>query len=68
MRIVKGPCLIDIGTNPSPRASRRRAHKFNKTTETLSSKRSAAFYEKKRREFKIDKYGIKNIIMDDKKV
>jgi len=24
--------------------------------------------KKKRREFKIDKYGIKNIIMDDKKV
>ena len=26
MRIVKGPCLIDIGPNPSSRASRRRAH------------------------------------------
>jgi len=23
MRIVKGPCLIDIGPNPSPRASRK---------------------------------------------
>ena len=30
MRIVKGPCLIDIGPNPFPRASRRRAHKFIK--------------------------------------
>jgi len=37
LRIVKGPCLIDIGPNPSPCASRRRAHKFNKTTEARSS-------------------------------
>ena|GEM_PF-1522590 len=33
MRIVKDPCLINIGSNHSSRASRRRAHKFNKTTE-----------------------------------
>ena len=26
MRIVKGPCLIDIGPNPFLSASRRRAH------------------------------------------
>ena len=49
MRIVKGPCLIDIGPNPSPRASRRRAHKFNKTTETQSLQRkTTSFCEKKR--------------------
>jgi len=49
MRIVKGPCLIDIGPNPFPRASRRRAHKFNKTTERKSSQRKTlSFYEKRR--------------------
>mgnify|MGYP006317587843 CR=1 FL=1 len=41
MRIVKDPCLIDLGPNPSPRASRRRAHKFNKTTEAQGLQRKA---------------------------
>ena len=36
MRIVMGPCLIDIGPDPLPSASRRRAHRINKTTETQS--------------------------------
>ena len=49
MRIVKGPCLIDIGPNPFPRASRRRAHKFNKNTARKSSQRkTSSFYEKRR--------------------
>jgi len=49
MRIVKGPCLIDIGPNPFPRANRRRAHKFNKTTARKSSQRkTSSFYEKRR--------------------
>jgi len=35
--------------NPFPRASRRRAHKFNKTTERKSSHRkTSSFYEKRR--------------------
>ena len=44
MRIVKGPCLIDIDPNLPPRASRRRAHKFNKTTETQGLQRKAVPY------------------------
>ena len=52
MRIVKGPCLIDIGPNPFLSASRRRAHKFNKTTERKSSQRkTSSFYEKRRLDF-----------------
>ncbi len=51
MRIVKDPCLIDIGPNPSTRASRRRAHKFNKTTEVQSSqKKSTTLFISKREE------------------
>ena len=35
MRIVKGPCLIDIGPNPSPRASRKAStYKHNEYTST----------------------------------
>lgn len=37
MRIVKGPCLIDIGPNPFLSASRRRAHKS--ITETQGTQR-----------------------------
>ena len=52
MRIVKDPCLIDIGPNPSPRANRRRAHKFNKTTQRKSLQRKTwPFYEKRRLDF-----------------
>ena len=52
MRIVKGPCLIDIGPNPFLSASRRRAHKFNKTIERKSLQRkTSSFYEKRRLDF-----------------
>ena len=38
--------------NPSPRASRRRAHKFNKTTQRKSLHRKTwSFYEKRRLDF-----------------
>ena len=52
MRIVKGPCLIDIGPNPFLSASRRRAHKIKKNTERKSSQRkTSSFYEKRRLDF-----------------
>ena len=35
MRIVKGSCLIDLGPNPSPRASRRRAHNIMSIREKI---------------------------------
>ena len=48
MRIPKGGTPLP----PSPRASRRRAHKFNKTTERKSLQRkTSSFYEKRRFDF-----------------
>ena len=35
MRIVKDPCLIDLDPNPSPRASRRRAHNIMSIREKI---------------------------------
>ena len=47
MMILRG-LLRAERPNPSLRASRRRAHKFNKTTETQGLQRKAMpFYEKK---------------------
>jgi hypothetical protein len=49
MRIVKGPCLIDIGPNPTFLVRAEGEHEFNKTTETQSLQRkTTSFCEKKR--------------------
>ena len=50
MRIVKDPCLINIGPNHfSPVRAVGEHIKFNKTTETQGLQRKAVpFYEKKR--------------------
>ena len=58
MRIVKGPCLIDIGPNPSPRASRRRAQKLIKPQRIKVYREKLRFYMRKRDENPIIKWNM----------